>query len=151
MSRAVSNELTLAIRSGPRDVNLSDNIFFRRRSLSNPVIFTDFLQALRENDTIEKIVWRPRFSNNLSPDQRLEAYQVIGQMISLRELDIAAPLTEASPIGIACQGVNLQKLKINTTMSLRYDVSAQEVLVENLTLPSLNACLRRKLSIHSTR
>lgn len=125
----MSNELTQAILSGPRELNLSDNIFFRRRSLSNPAIFAEFLQALRENTTIEKIVWRPRFSNNLSPEQRLDAYQIIGQMPSLRILDIAAPLTEASPIGVACRCPNLQKLKINTTMSLRYDASAQESLV----------------------
>lgn len=128
----VSNELAEAIRSGPKELNLCDNIFFRRRSLSNPPIFADFLQALRENNTIERLLWRPRFSNNLSPDQRLEAYQVIGQMRSLVDLDMAAPLTEASPIGIACQAPNLRSLKINTTMSLRYDATAQDGLVQAL-------------------
>jgi hypothetical protein len=125
----MSNELTQAIRSGPSELNLSDNIFFRRRSLSNPAIFAEFLQALRENTSIEKIVWRPRFSNNLSPEQRLDAYQIIGLMTSLRFIDIAAPLTEASPIGLACRCPSLERLKINTTMSLRYDSSSQESLV----------------------
>jgi len=128
----MSNELTLVIKNGPRELNLCDNIFFRRRSLSNPPIFFDFLQALRENKTIERIVWRPRFSNNLTPDQRLDVYRAIGEMESLVELDIAAPLTEASPIGIACMAPNLKKLKINTTMSLRYDASAQEGLIQAL-------------------
>lgn len=133
----MSNELTQAILSGPAELNLSDNIFFRRRSLSNPAIFAEFLQALRENSTIEKIVWRPRFSNNLSPEQRLDAYRIIGQMPSLRVLDIAAPLTEASPIGVACRCPSLQKLKINTTMSLRYDSSSQEALVQAIRGSSL--------------
>jgi len=69
------------------------------------------------------------FSNNLSPDQRVEAYQIISTMESLKELDIAAPLTDTSPVGMACLAPNLEVLKMNTTMSLRYDASAQEGLV----------------------
>jgi len=58
----MANELAIAIRAGPTELNLCDNIFFRRRSLSNPPIFADFLTAFRENDTIQKIKWRPRYA-----------------------------------------------------------------------------------------
>lgn len=120
------------IRGGPTELSLSDNIFFRRRSLSNAPIFTDFLSALRDNSTITKIIWRPRFSNNLTNEQRIETYRIIGGMDQLEELDMAAPLTDASPIGLACQARNLKRLVLNTTMSLRFDETAQQGLAEAL-------------------
>ena len=128
----MSSVLAETIKAGPTKLSLADNIFFRRRSLSNPPIYADFLAALRENTTIKSITWRPRFSNNLTNEQRVEAYEIIGGMEQLEELDLAAPLTDASPVGLACRAPNLKRLVLNTTMSLRFDVSAQEGLVESL-------------------
>ncbi|GKZ00519.1 hypothetical protein MPSEU_001004300 [Mayamaea pseudoterrestris] len=124
--------LAETIRTGPTQLSLADNMFFRRRSLSNAPIYSDFLGALRENTTITSIIWRPRFSNNLTTEQRVEAYEIIGSMQQLEELDIAAPLTEASPVGLACRAPNLKRLVLNTTMSLRFDESAQQGLAASL-------------------
>jgi hypothetical protein len=81
-------EIVDHIRSGPAKLVLDKPLRFRRRILSNPCDFNEFLQALRSNETIGTVECEPHTNLGITEDEWALLVTTLGSIKGIEDLTL---------------------------------------------------------------